>query len=211
MVNSAASELSAAGREPQIRIAPFADPGNPLAVLVPFTAAAFDAIAIGAAVTGWVVRLPAAPKTTRAAAALLKDQPRVVAVLESRLGRVGTDLALAASSAAANGLTQAVGTPLLNLVERVLQISEAEAHRRRWRDREPQLASPSRPQAPVVPIISSAGVAKVQAPSIIGPRQPPARHPTSWSTDRSTPLSTPPRDRWPGRSRSTSTRPPTAR
>ena len=44
------------------------------------------------------------------------DQPRVVAVLESRLGRVGTDLALAASTAAANGLTQAVGTPLLNLV-----------------------------------------------------------------------------------------------
>ncbi len=164
VVNSAASDLVAAGREPQIRIAPFADPGNPLAVLVPLTAAAFDAVAIGAAVTGWVVRLPAAPKTTRAAAALLKDQPRVVAVLESRLGRVGTDLALAASTAAANGLTQAVGTPMLNLVERVLQISEAEAHRRRWRDREPQLASPNRPQAPVVPVISSAGVAKAQAP-----------------------------------------------
>jgi cation-transporting ATPase I len=59
-------------------------------------------------------------------------------------------------------LTQAVGTPLLNLAQRVLQISEAEAHRRRWRDREPQLASPSRPQAPVVPVISSAG-AKSQA------------------------------------------------
>src|SRR6202022_4812976 len=83
--------------------------------------------------------------------------------LESRLGRVGTDLALSASTAAANGWTQAVGTPLLNLVQRVLQISEAEAHRRRWRDREPQLASPSRPQAPVVPIISSAG-AKAPAP-----------------------------------------------
>ncbi|WP_343576562.1 cation-translocating P-type ATPase [Mycobacterium sp.] len=164
VVNSAASALVAEGREPQIRIAPFADPGNPLAVLVPLTAAAFDAVAIGAAVTGWVIKLPAAPKTTRAAAALLKDQPRVVAVLESRLGRVGTDLALAATSAAANGLTQAVGTPLLDLVGRFLQISEAEAHRRRWRDREPQLASPNRPQAPVVPVISSAGVAKVQAP-----------------------------------------------
>src|ERR1700761_3032276 len=131
VVNSAASDIAAAGREPQIRIAPFADPGNPLAVLVPLTAAAFDAVAIGAAVTGWVVKLPAAPKTTRAAAALLKDQPRMVAVLESRLGRVGTDLALAASTAAANGLTQAGGTPVLNLVERVLQISEAEAHPRR--------------------------------------------------------------------------------
>src|SRR6202035_4811432 len=104
-----------------------------------------------------------APKTTRAAAALLNNQPRMIAVLESRLGRVGTDLVLSASTAAANGLTQAVGTPLLNLVERVLQISEAKAHRRRWRDREPQLASPNRPQAPVVPVISSAG-AKTQVP-----------------------------------------------
>src|ERR1700689_1738351 len=163
VVNSAAADLAAAGREPQIRTAPFADPGNPLAVLVPLTAAAFDAVAIGAAVTGWVIRLPAAPRTPRAAAALLNNQPRMIAVLESRLGRVGTDLVLSASTAAANGLTQAVGTPLLNLVERVLQVSEAEAHRRRWRDREPQLASPNRPQAPVVPVISSTG-AKAQAP-----------------------------------------------
>src|ERR1700731_3790238 len=162
VVNSAAADLAAAGREPEIRTAPFADPGNPLAVLVPLTAAAFDAIAISAAVTGWVIRLPAAPRTTRAAAALLNNQPRMIAVLESRLGRGGTDLALSASTAAANGLTQAVGTPLLNLTQRVLQISEAEAHRRRWRDREPQLASPERPQAPVVPIISSGG-AKTQA------------------------------------------------
>src|ERR1700757_3111731 len=162
VVASAAAELAAAGPEPQIRTAPFADPGNPLAILVPLTAAAFDVVAIGAAVTGWVVRLPAAPKTTRAAAALLNNQPRMISVLESRLGRVGTDLALAASTAAANGLTQAVGTPLLNLTQRVLQISEPEANRRRWRAREPQLASPERPQAPVVPIISSAG-AQTQA------------------------------------------------
>ena len=163
VVAAVAEDLAAAGPEPEIRTAPFADPGDPLAILVPLTAAAFNAVAIGAAVTGWVVRLPAAPRTTRAAAALLNNQPRMVSLLESRLGRVGTDLALSASTAAANGLTQAVGTPLLNLVQRVLQISEAEAHRRRWRDREPQLASPDRPQAPVVPIISSAGP-KSQAP-----------------------------------------------
>jgi cation-transporting ATPase I len=163
VLSAVAEDLAAAGPEPEIRTAPFADPGDPLAILVPLTAAAFNAIAIGAAVTGWVVRLPAAPRTTRAAAALLNNQPRMVSLLESRLGRVGTDLALSASTAAANGLTQAVGTPLLNLVQRVLQISEAEAHRRRWRDREPQLASPDRPQAPVVPIISSAGP-KSQAP-----------------------------------------------
>src|SRR5271168_680894 len=136
--------------------APFADPGNPLAVLVPLTAAAMDVVALSAAVTGWVARLPAAPQTTRAAAALINHQPRMVAILEARLGRVGTDIALAAATAAANGLTQKFGTPLLDLTQRTLQISEATAHRRVWRDREPFLASPERPQAPVVPIISSA-------------------------------------------------------
>jgi cation-transporting P-type ATPase I len=137
--------------------APFADPGNPLAVLVPLTAAALDIVAVSGAVTGWVAHLPAAPKTTRAAAALINHQPRMVAILESRLGRVGTDIALAATTAAAYGLTQAIGTPLIDLTQRTLQISEATAHRRVWRDREPALASPQRPQAPVVPVISSAG------------------------------------------------------
>ena len=42
-LNAVAADLAAAGPEPQIRTAPFADPGNPLAVLVPLTAAAFDA------------------------------------------------------------------------------------------------------------------------------------------------------------------------
>src|SRR5246127_3612996 len=127
-----AADLASTGPKSASRTAPFADPGNPLAILVPLTAAAMDAAAIGAAVTGWVGRLPMAPRSARAAAALLNHQPRVVAVLESRLGRVGTDIALSASTALANGLTQAVGTPLLDLAQRGLQISEASAHRQRW-------------------------------------------------------------------------------
>ncbi len=162
VVGAVAVDLTLAGATGGPKTAPFADPGNPLAILVPLTAAAMDVVAITAAVTGWVTRLPAAPKTTRAAAALINHQPRMVSLLESRLGRVGTDIALAAATAAANGLTQAVGTPLLDFTQRSLQLSEATAHRRVWRDREPQLASPKRPQAPVVPVISSAG-AKSQA------------------------------------------------
>ncbi|OIN78693.1 cation-translocating P-type ATPase [Mycobacterium malmoense] len=156
-VCAVAADLASTGPKSAPRTAPFADPGNPLAILVPLTAAAMDVAAIGAAVTGWLGRLPVAPRSARAAAALLNHQPRVVAVLESRLGRVGTDIALSASTAVANGLTQAVGTPLLDLAQRGLQISEAAAHRERWREREPELASPKRPQAPVVPVISSAG------------------------------------------------------
>ncbi|OBS00465.1 HAD family hydrolase [Mycobacterium gordonae] len=151
-----AADLAATETGPTPHSAPFADPGNPLAILVPLTAAAMDAVAVGAAVTGWFTRLPMAPRSARAAAALMNYQPRVVAVLESRLGRVGTDIALSGSTALAYGLSQSVGTPLLNLTQRTLQLSEATAHRQRWREREPELASPSRPQAPVVPILSSA-------------------------------------------------------
>jgi cation-transporting P-type ATPase I len=157
VVGAVAADLTLTGATGGPKTAPFADPGNPLAILVPLTAAAMDVVAVSAAVTGWVTRLPAAPQTTRAAAALINHQPRMVSLLESRLGRVGTDIALAAATAAANGLTQAVGTPVLDLAQRSFQLSEAAAHRRVWRDREPQLASPTRPQAPVVPVISSAG------------------------------------------------------
>src|SRR5580693_3425129 len=156
-VASIAADITLSGSGSAPNSAPFADPGNPLAILVPLSAAAMDLVAMSAAFTGWVTRLPAAPRTTRAAAALINHQPRMVSLLESRLGRVGTDIALSATTAAANGLTQSFGTPLIDLVQRSLQISEATAHRRVWRDREPQLASPERPQAPVVPIISSAG------------------------------------------------------
>ncbi len=163
VVGAVAADLTLSGATGGLKTAPFADPGNPLALLVPLTAAAMDVVAVTAAVTGWVTRLPAAPQTTRAAAALINHQPRMVSLLESRLGRVGTDIALAAATAAANGLTQAVGTPVLDFTQRSLQISEATAHRRVWRDREPALASPKRPQAPVVPVISSAGAASQAA------------------------------------------------
>lgn len=162
---SVASDLTASGTISisASQAAPFADPANPLAILVPLTAAAMDAVAVGAAVTGWFTRLPMAPRSARAAAALMNYQPRVVAVLESKLGRVGTDLVLSGSTALAYGLSQSVGTPMLNFTQRTLQLSEATSHRQRWREREPELASPNRPQAPVVPILSSAG-AEAQTP-----------------------------------------------
>src|SRR5271166_810332 len=163
VVAAVVADLDLAGPGSAPSSAPFADPGNPLAILVPLSAAAMDLVALSAALTGWAAQLPAAPQTTRAAVALINHQPRMVSLLESRLGRVGTDIALSAATAAANGLTQAFSTPLLDLVQRSLQVSEASAHRRVWRDREAQLASPQRPQAPVVPIISSAG-AKSQEP-----------------------------------------------
>lgn len=157
-VRDAVTSIAVEGidHEPAPRIAPFADPGDPAAMLVPLTAAALDVVAVGAAVAGWLSRLPAAPRTARAAVAVL-NQPRVRSVLESRLGRASTEIALSASSAAVHGLAHSFGTPLLDLAHRGFQISEAAAHRRTWGQREPEMASPQRPQAPVVPVISSIG------------------------------------------------------
>ncbi|ETB08042.1 hypothetical protein O978_01500 [Mycobacterium avium subsp. paratuberculosis 10-5864] len=57
-VASVAADISWSKAEAAPPSAPFADPGNPLAILVPLTAAALDLVAMGAAVTGWVTRLP---------------------------------------------------------------------------------------------------------------------------------------------------------
>ncbi|WP_309226810.1 MULTISPECIES: cation-translocating P-type ATPase [unclassified Mycolicibacterium] len=138
---------------------PVADPGDWLGVVVPATAAVLDVAAVATAVVGRLSRVPAMPRAARAASALISHQPRVVTMLEQRLGRVATDLLLTAAGSATHGLGQAPGAPLLDLVQRAAQIAEALAYRDTWTAREPVLASPSRPQIPVVAVQSSAGSA----------------------------------------------------
>ncbi|MBV8965915.1 MAG: cation-translocating P-type ATPase, partial [Mycobacteriaceae bacterium] len=82
----AAAKSESAGPEVKPTTVPFADPGDPLAILVPLTAAAMDVAAVAAAVTGLFGRLPAAPRAAQAAAAVINYQPRVVSLLESWLG-----------------------------------------------------------------------------------------------------------------------------
>ena len=131
---------------------PAADPGDPLAVAVPALAAVADLAAVVAAVTGRLARLPAAPRAARAAVAVIQHQPRVVGLLEARLGRVGADVLLTTATAAAHGLGQSPSGPLLDLAQRSAQVLEALAHRQTWERREPNLASAHRPQAPAVPV-----------------------------------------------------------
>ena len=197
-----AADLAATGPGSAPDSAPFADPGNPLAILVPMTAAAMDVVAIGAAVTGWFTRLPMAPKSARAAAALLKSPTA---------DGVGPGVATGsgrhrprARRYHRNGLRSdpITGTPLLDLAQRGLEISEAAAYRQRWRSREPELASPNRPQAPVVPVISSA--ASSQAPRHDRWSRRRARLRTLWSMGRLTARSIPARARWQVRLRNTS-------
>lgn len=132
------------------------DPGDPLAVAVPVVAAVADVLAIGTSVIGWLGRFPRAPRAARAAAAVINHQPRIVALLESKLGRAGTDLLTTMFSATAHGLGLAPAAPLLDLVARTAQISEALARRRTWCAREPGLAAATRPRGPAPAVISAA-------------------------------------------------------
>lgn len=132
------------------------DPGDPLAVAVPAAAAVADALAIGTSVIGWLGRFPRAPRAARAAAAVINHQPRIVALLESKLGRAGTDLLTTMFSATAHGLGRAPAAPLLDLVARTAQISEALARRQTWCAREPGLAAATRPRCPAPAAIFAA-------------------------------------------------------
>ncbi|MET8796910.1 cation-translocating P-type ATPase [Nocardia sp. NPDC004568] len=155
-----AADLPSTGQEPGARFRGLVtDPGDPLAVAVPVVAAVADALAIGTSVIGWLGRFPRAPRAARAAAAVINHQPRIVALLESKLGRAGTDLLTTAFSATAHGLGLAPAAPLLDLVARTAQISEALARRQAWCAREPALAAAARPRGPAPAAIFAAAQA----------------------------------------------------
>lgn len=114
-------------------------------VVVPLVAAGMDVAAVVGAVAGALARLPAAPQAVRAAVAVVRHQPRVVALVQSRLGPVGTDLVLTAATAAAHGWSQAPAVPLLDLAQRIGHLGEVLAYRGVWAVWEPVLAAADRP------------------------------------------------------------------
>nr|WP_210746796.1 cation-translocating P-type ATPase [Nocardia speluncae] len=159
MIRSAA-DLPSDGAEPGTHHRGLiTDPGDPLAVAVPVAAAVADALAIGTSVIGLLGRFPRVPRAARAAAAVINHQPRIIALLESKLGRAGTDLLTTVFSATAHGLGLAPAAPLLDLVARTAQISEALARRQVWCAREPGLAAAARPRGPAAAAIFAAAQA----------------------------------------------------
>jgi cation-transporting ATPase I len=123
-------------------------------VAVPVVGAAMNVAAVIGAVAGWVGRFPPAPRAARAAVAVVRYQPRVVALLEPRLGRVGTDLLLTAATALAHGWGQAPAVPMLDLAQRIGQLGETLAYRRAWAEWEPVLAGAGRPRPGPLPAVT---------------------------------------------------------
>ncbi|MBA9004745.1 cation-translocating P-type ATPase [Thermomonospora cellulosilytica] len=102
-------------------------------------ALAADCTAFGLAVTGRFVRWPRLPRGFRAAVALVDAQPRVRRLLESRLGRHGTDLTLAFTSAVVHGLTQEPASLGVDALYRGLLLAELAERRAVWCRREEEL------------------------------------------------------------------------
>ncbi|MFI2611059.1 HAD-IC family P-type ATPase [Kitasatospora sp. NPDC018619] len=102
-------------------------PGHPGGVRSGALAVACDAAGIATAVAARAVRLKGPPHLVTAGVTLLREDPRVRAVLRRRLGRSATDLVLAGVNAAAAGIGQSPTALALDAALRVARLTEAVA------------------------------------------------------------------------------------
>jgi cation-transporting ATPase I len=145
--------------------------GDRASVAVPLLAAGMDVAAVAGALVGQLGWFPAAPRAARAAVAVVRHQPRVVALLQTKLGVVGTDLVLTAATAGAHGWGHAPAVPMLDLAQRVGRLAEVLAYRRAWAAWEPVLTATRRPRAPLTPPLIPPGSTPASEPgeeSLVG-------------------------------------------
>ena len=120
-------------------------PGDAEPVRLQAWALAADVAGLSAAVAGRLAGLPSLPGSAAAAVVLVDNQPRVRELLESRLGPAATDLALAVSTAAVQGLTQGVASLLVDTAQRTQAVLAARGRLDSFTWREAELAGPARP------------------------------------------------------------------
>jgi cation-transporting ATPase I len=111
-------------------------------LLAAIATAAVDAAAIGVAIAGKVLPVPALTRHATLALALLDSQRWLTDRLTARIGPVGTDLAFTGASALLHALTQSPTVPALNAAAAVERALEVYARREVWRRREPELCRP---------------------------------------------------------------------
>jgi cation-transporting ATPase I len=88
-----------------------------------------DLVGIGAGLAGRVLRLPPLPAELAALTAAIEHLPRLRRGLQAKLGAVGTELDMALTSSAVGAVTQTTLTSAADAGLRLLQLSEASAHR----------------------------------------------------------------------------------
>jgi len=108
-------------------------------------ALAADVVGLSAAVAGWATRLPALPGSATAAVVLVDNQPRLRRMLETRIGPGATDLAVAVSNAAVQGLTQGTASLVVDAGQRAQALLAARTGRAAFTAREAELSDVDRP------------------------------------------------------------------
>lgn len=120
-------------------------PGDAQPVTMQAWALAADVVGLSAAVAGWATRLPALPGSATAAVVLVDYQPRLRRVLETRIGAGATDLAVAVSNAAVQGLTQGTASLVVDTAQRAQALLAARARRDTFTTWEGELCAVDRP------------------------------------------------------------------
>jgi cation-transporting ATPase I len=117
-------------------------PGDLEPLLAAVITTLIDSAAIGVALAGRALGVPALTRHATVALSVLDAVPQTRRALTARLGAIGTDLAFAGVSALLHAASQSPVVPALNAVAGAQRVLEMSARRAVWRRREPQLCRP---------------------------------------------------------------------
>ncbi|MYV39065.1 cation-translocating P-type ATPase, partial [Streptomyces sp. SID1328] len=132
--------LLVAGGDPE----EYDHPADPAGVRAAATTLATDLAGIAAALTGYALRLPATPRAVTACVTLLRENPRVRALLRSRIGAARMDLLLAGANALAHAAGQTPTSLVLDGALRSLQLAETVARSAAFDSLHDELCGPER-------------------------------------------------------------------
>ncbi|HZU47339.1 MAG TPA: cation-translocating P-type ATPase [Mycobacterium sp.] len=132
-------------------------PGDGLLLATRVALVGANAAGLGIAVVGRALRLPRAPITVEAVAAIANYQPRLRRLLEDRIGSAATETVLSMATTAAYVATLSPPSLAVELMMQALKAAECRAEAQAWGRREPALAryaedeNAPRPSRPVPP------------------------------------------------------------
>ncbi|MGW1134083.1 HAD-IC family P-type ATPase [Streptomyces griseoluteus] len=132
--------LLVAGGDPE----EYDHPADPAGVRAAAATLAADLAGIAAALTGYALRLPPTPRAVTACVTLLRENPRVRALLRSRIGAARMDLLLAVANALAHAAGQTPTSLVLDGTLRSLQLAETVARAAAFDSLHDELCGPER-------------------------------------------------------------------
>ncbi|MEU6403372.1 cation-translocating P-type ATPase [Streptomyces sp. NPDC046985] len=119
-------------------------PADPAGVRAAAATLAADVLGVAGALTAYWLRVPPSPRLVTAAVTLLRENPRLRAVLSARLGAARMDLVLACANAAAHAAGQTPTSLVLDGALRSCQLAETVARAAAFDAVHDRLCDPSR-------------------------------------------------------------------